>query len=65
MAPALALGNTIGQTAAAIPLVIATRRICGRAALQGVGHATRAGLAGGIVAAAVGVAVCLVAPAGW
>ncbi len=64
VAPALALGTTIGQTAAAIPLVIATRRICGRAAVQGVSHATLAGLAAGAVGAAVGVAVCLVVPAG-
>jgi putative peptidoglycan lipid II flippase len=63
VAPALALGNTIGQTAAAIPLVIATRRLCGRAAVQGLGHATLAGLAAGAVAAAVGVAVCVVVPA--
>src|SRR5580693_5511311 len=34
---ALALGNTIGQTVMAIPLVIITRRICGKAAVQGVG----------------------------
>jgi len=59
---ALALGNTIGQTVVAIPLVIATRRICGRAALQGVSHATLAGLTAGTVSAAVGVAVSLVLP---
>jgi putative peptidoglycan lipid II flippase len=61
---ALALGNTVGQTIVAIPLVIATRRICGRAAVQGVGHATLAGLAAGTVSAAVGVTVCLAAPTG-
>jgi putative peptidoglycan lipid II flippase len=59
---ALAAGNTIGQTVAAIPTVIATRRICGRVALQGVGHATLAGLAAGTVSTAVGVTVCLAAP---
>ena len=59
---ALALGNTIGQTVVAIPMVIATRRICGRAALHGVGHATLAGLAAGTVSTAVGVTVCLAAP---
>jgi putative peptidoglycan lipid II flippase len=64
VAPALALGTTIGQTAAAIPLVIATRRICGRAAMEGVGHAALSGLAAGAVSAAVGVAVCLAMPAG-
>ena len=56
---ALALGNTIGQTVVAIPLVILTRRICGKAAVQGVGHAALAGLAAGAVGAAVGVAVSM------
>jgi putative peptidoglycan lipid II flippase len=56
---ALALGNTIGQTVAAVPLVLATRRICGRDALAGTGHAMAAGLAAGAVAAAVGVAISL------
>jgi putative peptidoglycan lipid II flippase len=59
---ALALGNTIGSTAAAIPLVVVTRRIRGRAAVQGVGRATLAGLAAGIAGAAVGVAVTLALP---
>ena len=44
---ALALGNTIGQTLVAIPLVIATRRIRGQAAVQGISHAALAGLAAG------------------
>jgi putative peptidoglycan lipid II flippase len=60
VAAALAAGNTVGQTAIAIPLVLATRRICGRAAV----HATIAGLAAGAIGAGLGVAVCLVAPAG-
>ena len=59
---ALALGNTIGSTAAAIPLVVVTRRIRGRAAVQGVGRATLAGLAAGVASAAVGVAVSLALP---
>jgi putative peptidoglycan lipid II flippase len=59
---ALALGNTVGQTVVAIPVVMAARRICGRAALQGVGRATLAGLAAGTVGTAVGVAICLAAP---
>ena len=42
---ALALGTSIGQIAAAIPLVIITRRIRGRAAVHGIGRATLAGLA--------------------
>jgi putative peptidoglycan lipid II flippase len=56
---ALALANTIGQTVVAVPLVLATRRICGRAAVQGAGHAMLAGLAAGAVGAAIGVAVSL------
>ena len=59
---ALALGNTVGATAAAIPLVIVTRRIRGKAAVQGVGRATLAGLAAGAVGAAVGVAASLAIP---
>jgi putative peptidoglycan lipid II flippase len=59
---ALALGSTIGQTAMAIPLVIATRGIRGKAAVQGVGHAALAGLAAGAVGAGVGVAVSVAVP---
>jgi putative peptidoglycan lipid II flippase len=59
---ALALGFTIGQSVAAVPLVIATRRICGPAALEGFGHGMLAGLAAGAAGAAVGVAVSLAVP---
>ena len=59
---ALALGCTIGQTLVAIPLVIATRRFCGKAAVQGVGYAALAGLAAAAVGAAVGVAVSIAVP---
>ena len=59
---ALALGNTIGQTVVAIPLVILTRRICGKAAVQGVSRAALAGLAAGAAGAAVGVAVSMAVP---
>jgi putative peptidoglycan lipid II flippase len=59
---ALALGNTIGQTLVAIPLVIFTRRICGKAAVQGVGRAALAGLAAGVAGAAVGVAFSMAVP---
>jgi putative peptidoglycan lipid II flippase len=59
---ALALGNTIGATAAAIPLVIATRRIRGKAAVAGTGRATLAGIAAATVGAAVGVAVSIAVP---
>jgi len=59
---ALALGNTIGQTVVAIPLVLITRKICGPAAVQGARHATVAGLAAGVAGAVVGVAVSLAVP---
>ena len=56
---ALALANTIGPTAVAVPLVVVTRRICGRAAVEGTGHAMLAGLAAGLAGTGVGVAVSL------
>jgi putative peptidoglycan lipid II flippase len=59
---ALALGNTLGQTVAAVPLVILTQRICGKVAVQGVGHAALAGLAACAAGAAVGVAVSIAVP---
>jgi putative peptidoglycan lipid II flippase len=59
---ALALGNTIGATGAAIPLVIATRRIRGKAAVAGVGRATLAGMAAAAVGCGVGVAVSIALP---
>jgi putative peptidoglycan lipid II flippase len=59
---ALALGTTIGQTVAAIPLVFVTRRICGKVAVQGVGRAALAGLVACAAGAAVGVAVSLAVP---
>jgi putative peptidoglycan lipid II flippase len=59
---ALALGTTIGQTAAAIPLVFVTRRICGPAAVQGTRHAALAGLVACAAGAAVGVGVSLAVP---
>ena len=59
---ALALGNTIGQSVVAIPLVILTRRICGKAAVHGVSHAALAGLAAGAAGAAAGAAVSMAVP---
>jgi putative peptidoglycan lipid II flippase len=59
---ALALGNTIGQTVAAIPLVIVTRRMRGKAALQGIGRATMAGIGAAAVGALVGAIVSLALP---
>jgi hypothetical protein len=60
--PALALGTTIGQTAVAIPLVFATRKICGPAAVQGARHAALGGLAACAAGTAAGVAVSLAVP---
>jgi putative peptidoglycan lipid II flippase len=60
--PMLALGTSIGQTVVAIPLVFVTRRICGKVAVQGAGHATLAGLGACAAGAAAGVAVSLAIP---
>ncbi|HTT92410.1 MAG TPA: lipid II flippase MurJ [Acidimicrobiales bacterium] len=59
---ALALGTTIGQTVVAVPLVVLTRRICGKAALEGFSHAALAALAACTAGAAVGVALSLAVP---
>ncbi len=59
---ALCLGQTIGQTVVAVPVVIVTRRICGPEALRGVGRAALAGLVAGAVAAGAGVGVSLAVP---
>jgi putative peptidoglycan lipid II flippase len=59
---ALAAGNTIGQTVVAIPLVIATRRIRGPAAVHGVGHAAIAGLIASAFACAAGMAITIGIP---
>jgi putative peptidoglycan lipid II flippase len=61
--PALALSTAIGQTAAAVPLVIVTRRIRGKAAVQGIGRATLAGIAAAAAGAAAGAAVTIALPA--
>jgi putative peptidoglycan lipid II flippase len=60
---ALALGNTIGSTVAAIPLVIVTRRIRGKPAVEGVGRAALVGLAAAAAGAAVGVGISAALPA--
>lgn len=59
---ALALGTTIGQTVVAIPLVIITRKIRGRAAVRGVGRAALTGLAAGAVGAVAGAAISFALP---
>jgi putative peptidoglycan lipid II flippase len=59
---ALALGSTIGQTVMAIPLAFVTRRICGRAAVQGAGRATLSGLAACAAGVALGLALTVAVP---
>jgi putative peptidoglycan lipid II flippase len=54
---ALALGNTIGQTAVAIPVMIAIRRLRGGTALRGARRAGLAGLAAGAAGGVSGAAV--------
>ena len=60
---ALALGNSLGQTVVAVPLVLAARRIRGPEAVRGTGRAALAGGAAGLAGAAMGVAVSLALPA--
>lgn len=59
---ALALGNTIGVTLAAVPLVIIVRRIRGHDVMKGVIRATVVGLLAAAVGAGVGVAVSIALP---
>jgi putative peptidoglycan lipid II flippase len=61
---ALALASSTGFILVSVPTVIATRRLRGRAAVAGVGHATLAGLAAAAAGAATGLAVTLVLPTG-
>lgn len=60
----LSLGSTVVQLGVAVPMVLAIRRIRGRAAVAGVLRATLASLAAGVAGSAAGFAVTLVAPAG-
>jgi putative peptidoglycan lipid II flippase len=53
---ALALASSAGQIMVAVPMVIATRRLRGSAAVAGLGHATFAGIAAGAAAAVAGAA---------
>jgi putative peptidoglycan lipid II flippase len=59
---ALALGSAAGTIAAAIPLLIYTRRVCGPAAVRGAGRATFAGLTAACVGTAAGVGVATALP---
>jgi putative peptidoglycan lipid II flippase len=61
---ALSAGSTVALLVVAVPMVIATRRFRGKAAISGVGHATLAGLAAGIAGGAAGAGVAFVLPAG-
>jgi putative peptidoglycan lipid II flippase len=61
---ALSLASTAGQLAVAVPMMIAVGRIRGKAATEGIGHATLAGLAAAAAGTAVGVAAALGMPAG-
>jgi putative peptidoglycan lipid II flippase len=58
----LAAGVSVGQIGAAIPLVLITRRIRGKAAIEGAGRALGAGVTAAVAAAVAGVAVSLVLP---
>jgi putative peptidoglycan lipid II flippase len=61
---ALALASSVGQITVAVPMVSATRRLRGSAAVAGLGHATLAGVAAAAAGAAAGLAVSLVMPTG-
>jgi len=60
----LALAASTGFIIVTIPTVIATRRLRGRAAVAGLGHATLAGAAAAAAGAAVGLAATLALPTG-
>jgi putative peptidoglycan lipid II flippase len=59
---ALAIGNSAGLIAAAIPLFFVTRRICGAAAVDGAGRAALAGLAAAVAGGGVGAGLSLALP---
>jgi putative peptidoglycan lipid II flippase len=58
----LAIGNTVGTTVVAIPLVIVTRRVLGPTSAEGLGRATLAGLAAAVGAGLAGFAVSQALP---
>jgi putative peptidoglycan lipid II flippase len=58
----LALGNTVGLTVVAIPLVAVTRRVLGKAAVAGVVRTTLVGLVAAVGGAGVGVGASLALP---
>jgi putative peptidoglycan lipid II flippase len=59
---ALGLGSTVGQTIAAIGTFIATRRICGKGAVQGTGRALLAGAIAAAAGAAGGIGLTTAVP---
>ncbi len=59
---ALAMGQTVGVTAVAIPFVIVTRRVIGPASVQGVSRAALAGVVAAVGAGFAGFAVSLALP---
>lgn len=60
---ALAIGNTAGLIVVALPFVAVSRRVLGKAAVQGVGRTTLVGLAAAVGGGVVGVGASLVLPA--
>ncbi|HXT93356.1 MAG TPA: lipid II flippase MurJ [Trebonia sp.] len=61
---ALALASSVGQLVVAVPMVIATRRLRGPAAVAGLGHATLAAIAAAAAGAAAGLMTTLALPTG-
>jgi putative peptidoglycan lipid II flippase len=61
---ALALASSVGQLVVCVPMVTATRRLRGPAAVAGFGHATLAGIAAAASGAAAGLLVTLILPTG-
>jgi putative peptidoglycan lipid II flippase len=61
---ALSLATTVAMLATAVPMVVATRRIRGEAAVRGIGRATIASLAAAAAGTAAAVAVTRALPAG-
>lgn len=61
---ALALASSVGLLAVCVPTVIAIRRLRGPAAVEGLGHATLAGISAAAAGAAAGLLVTLVLPTG-
>jgi len=62
--PALALGSTVALLAVSVPMMVAVERLRGPAALDGLGHATLAGITAGVLGSGVGVGITLALPSG-